>query len=57
MCFHRGMVQARNLHAAAHLNQAIGAFGLLSYLELIFIFDRRFAWQAVFPLERIVKAY
>ena len=57
VCLHRGVVQARQLHRAAHLNEPFGAALLLADIQLIFVADGCFAVQTILTLERIVKAY
>ena len=53
---HRGVVQARQLHRAAHLNEPFGAALLLADIQLIFVADGCFAVQTILTRERIVEA-
>ena len=50
------MVQARQLHRAAHLNEPLGAALLLADIQLIFVADGCFAVQTILTRERIVEA-
>ena len=56
VCLHRGVVQARQLHRAAHLNEPLGAALLLADIQLIFVADGCFAVQTILTRERIVEA-
>ena len=56
VCLHRGVVQARQLHRAAHLNEPFGAALLLADIQLIFVADGCFAVQTILTRERIIKA-
>ena len=53
---HRGVMQARQLHRAAHLNEPFGALLLFADLQRVFVSDGCFALQAVLARERIIKA-
>ena len=53
---HRGVMQARQLHRAAHLNETFGALLLFADLQRVFVSDGCFALQAVLARERIIKA-
>ena len=53
---HRGVVQARQLHRAAHLNEPLGVALLLADIQLIFVADGCFAVQTILARERIIKA-
>ena len=50
------MVQARQLHCAAHFDEPLGALLLFADLQRVLIADRCFALQTVLARERIVKA-
>ena len=56
VCLHRGVMQARQLHRAAHLNEPFGALLLFADLQRVFVSDGCFALQAVLARERIIKA-
>ena len=53
---HRGVMQARQLHRAAHLNEPLGVALLLADIQLIFVADGCFAVQTILARERIIKA-
>ena len=53
---HRGVMQARQLHRAAHLNEPLGVALLLADIQLIFVADGCFAVQTILTRERIVEA-
>ena len=53
---HRGVMQARQLHRAAHLNEPFGVALLLADIQLIFVADGCFAVQTILARERIIKA-
>ena len=53
---HRGVMQARQLHRAAHLNEPFGALLLFADLQRVFVSDGCFALQTVLARERIIKA-
>lgn len=53
---HRGVMQARQLHRAAHLNEPFGALLLFADLQRVFVSDGCFAVQTILTRERIVEA-
>ena len=53
---HRGVMQARQLHRAAHLNEPFGALLLFANLQRVFVADGCFAVQTILTRERIVEA-